>query len=282
MTCVEGEVSFRTIDVSRPDHPGTASVGAASPATVPPTALLAIVLGVLFGLAGTSTSGVTVVLPQLAEQLDVSTAAATWVVSAYAVALAVATPLHGRLADIVGIRAPLCGGAILMVAGALGAAAAPNLAVLLVARVAQGLGAASVPVLASALLSARLEGPRRGAALGRLAGTSATLSALGPLIGGALEALGGWRAAVALPAVALLAVPYLWRRSDRARRRGATGRARRAAGGRGRERAGPADPVAVDGTWWPPSSVRSCSRRGHRPSRPGSGRARRASCRGRS
>ncbi|TCK21574.1 MFS transporter [Pseudonocardia endophytica] len=202
-------------DQAGPDHTGTehGTTVTAAPRDPAPTAVLAIVLGLLFGLAGTSTSGVTVALPQLADQLGVSTAAATWVVSAYAVALAVATPLHGRLADIVGIRAPLCGGAVLMVVGALGAAAAPNLTVLLVARVVQGVGAASVPVLASALLSARLDGPRRGAALGRLAGTSATLSALGPLIGGALEAVGGWRAAVALPAVALLAVPYLWRRS---------------------------------------------------------------------
>lgn len=200
--------------MTRPDGPRPVAAPPSRPADVGSrTPLLAVVLGLLFGLAGTSTSGVTVALPQLAAQLGVPTASATWVVSAYAVALAVATPVHGRLADVVGIRAPLCGGAVLMVAGALGAAAAPNLAVLLVARVAQGLGAAAVPVLAAALLSARLEGPQRGAALGRLAGTSATLSALGPLIGGALEAVGGWRAAVALPAVALLAVPYLWRRA---------------------------------------------------------------------
>lgn len=185
----------------------------ADPAAPPRAALLAVVLGLLFGLAGTSTSGVTVALPQLATQLGVTTAATTWVVSAYAVALAVATPMHGRLADAIGIRAPLCGGVVLLGLGALASAAAPNLAVLLVARVVQGLGAAAIPVLASALLSARLDGPRRGAALGRLAGTAATLSALGPLIGGGLEALGGWRAAFALPAVALLTLPYLWQRS---------------------------------------------------------------------
>ncbi|MBW0101953.1 MFS transporter [Pseudonocardia sp. KRD291] len=181
--------------------------------TPPRPGLLAVVLGLLFGLAGTSTSGVTVALPQLAGELEISTASATWVISAYAVALAVATPLHGRLGDAVGIRAPLCAGVVLLALGALASAAAPNLPTLLVARVAQGLGAAAVPVLAAALLSSRFSGPGRGAALGRLAGMSAVLSALGPLIGGALEALGGWRAAVALPAIGLLAVPYLWKRS---------------------------------------------------------------------
>lgn len=175
--------------------------------------LLSIVLGLLFGLAGTSTSGVTVTLPQLAADLGVGTATATWMVSGYAVALAVATPVHGRLADAVGIRAPLCIGAGLLGLGALAAAAAPSFGLLMTARIVQGIGAASIPVLASALLSARIPPERRGGALGRLAGTSAALSALGPLIGGALTTVGGWRAAVALPALALLALPYLWRHS---------------------------------------------------------------------
>ncbi len=174
---------------------------------------LSIVLGLLFGLAGTSTSGVTVALPLLADGLAVDTAAATWMVSGYAVALAVATPVHGRLADAVGIRVPLCVGVTLLGLGALAAAAAPTFGVLMAARIVQGLGAAAVPVLAAALLSARTPADRRGGALGRLAGTSAALSALGPLIGGALTTVGGWRAAVALPALALLAVPYLWRHS---------------------------------------------------------------------
>ncbi|MBC3193003.1 MFS transporter [Pseudonocardia sp. C8] len=175
--------------------------------------LLSVVLGLLFGLAGTSTSGVTVALPGLADGLGVTTAAATWMVSGYAVALAVAVPVHGRLADAVGIRGPLCAGTALLGIGALAAALAPSFPLLMIARVVQGLGAASVPVLAPALLTARLPDGRRGAALGRLAGTSAVLAAMGPLIGGALTTAGGWRAAVALPVVGLLAVPYLWWRS---------------------------------------------------------------------
>jgi MFS family permease len=171
----------------------------------------AVLLGLLFGLAGTSTSAVTVALPRLAEDLAVSPSTAAWTVSAYTVALAVATPAHGRLADMVGIRGPLVVGVLALAGGALAAALAPTFALLVVARVVQGAGAAAVPVLATALVSARWSGDVRGAALGRIAGVSATLSALGPLIGGGLEALGGWRWAVALPIIALLAVPALWR-----------------------------------------------------------------------
>lgn len=171
----------------------------------------AVLLGLLFGLAGTSTSAVTVALPELAGDLGITAATAAWIVSAYTVALAVATPTHGRLADMVGIRVPLVAGVTAMGLGALVAALAPTFPVLLGARIVQGLGSASVPVLATALISARWSGPEQGSALGRVAGVAATLSALGPVLGGGLEALGGWRWALALPAVGLLALPALWR-----------------------------------------------------------------------
>lgn len=171
----------------------------------------AVLLGLLFGLAGTGTSAVTVALPQLAEELAVTPSAAAWIVSAYAVALAVATPLHGRLADMVGIRAPLCVGIAAMTVGAVVAALAPTFPVLIAGRVLQGMGAAAIPVLATALVSARWQGTDQAAALGRIAGVAATFSALGPLLGGALEALGSWRWALALPVLAVLAIPVLWR-----------------------------------------------------------------------
>jgi MFS family permease len=171
----------------------------------------AALLGLLFGLAGTSTSAVTVALPELAGDLHLTAATAAWMVSGYTVALAVATPVHGRLADMVGIRLPLTIGIAGMAVGSVLSALAPSFPVLMVARVLQGVGAAAIPVLATALISARWSGTERGTALGRVAGVSATLSALGPLIGGGLEALGGWRWAVALPVLGALAIPPLWR-----------------------------------------------------------------------
>jgi MFS family permease len=175
------------------------------------TGRLAVLLGVMFGLAGSSTSAVTVALPELAADLGVTASTAAWIVSGYTVALAVATATHGRLADMFGIRLPLCLGVAAMALGAVAAALAPTFALLMVARVVQGIGAAAVPVLATALVSARVEGGAQAAALGRIAGIAATLGAFGPLAGGALEAAGGWRWAVALPAVGALALPLLWR-----------------------------------------------------------------------
>lgn len=176
----------------------------------------AVLLGLLYGLAGASSSAVSVALPELAHELRVTPATAVWTVSAFTVALAVATPVHGRLADMFGIRLPLAIGIIAMSLGALAAALAPSFPVLVVARVVQGVGAAAVPVLGTALISARWDGPVRGSALGRIAGISATLTTLGPIMGGGLEAVGGWRWAMAVPVIGLFAAPLVWRLAPRA------------------------------------------------------------------
>ena len=186
------------------------------PAHVQTPGRSAALLGLLFGLAGMSTSAVTVALPELASELHISAHTAAWMVSAYTVALAVATPAHGRIADMIGIRLPLAIGTGAMAIGALVSALAPSFPVLVAARVVQGAGAAAIPVLATALISARWSGADRGAALGRIAGVAATLGSLGPLIGGGLEALGGWRWAVALPVLGTLAIVPLWRVSPAA------------------------------------------------------------------
>jgi predicted MFS family arabinose efflux permease len=62
-----------------------------------------------------------------------------------------------------------------------------------------------------AIVSAKYDGAVRTAALGRVAGTAAAVTALGPLAGGGLADLVGWRPVVALPALGLLVVPVLWR-----------------------------------------------------------------------
>ncbi|MGH3774814.1 MAG: MFS transporter [Pseudonocardiaceae bacterium] len=180
---------------------------------------VATVIGVLFGLAGTGTSAVSVALPELAAGLGVGAASATWVISGYAVALAVLTAVHGRIADIVGVRGPLVIGVALMAIGALVAATAPTFAVLVAGRVLQGVGAAAVPVLGMALISTRWDGATRADALGRVTGAASVLSSLGPVLGGALDATGGWRWTLVLPVAGLLALPMIWRAAPTSGRR---------------------------------------------------------------
>ena len=168
-------------------------------------------VGLLFGLAGMGSSSAAIALPVLARDLEVSTGVSAWAISLYALMLAVTTAVYGRVSDLVGIRLPMLVGVGLMTAGALAGAFAPDFGVLLVARIFQGAGAAAVPTLGVAIITARYRGTERGVALGRVAGVAAAISCLGPLVGGSVESLLGWRMVIALPMLGALLVPLLWR-----------------------------------------------------------------------
>ncbi|MDP3894909.1 MFS transporter [Nocardioides sp.] len=172
---------------------------------------VSMLLGLLFGLAGMGSSSAAIALPRMADDLGISVGMGAWTISLYVLMLAVTTALYGRISDLVGVRTPLLAGIGLMTAGAVGAALAPTFEVLLAARLFQGAGAAAIPTLGVAMLSAKYDGAVRGLALGRLAGMAAAISCLGPLAGGVVEALLGWRAVMALPILGVLVLPLIWR-----------------------------------------------------------------------
>jgi MFS family permease len=171
---------------------------------------VAIGLGALIGFSGMGSAAVAVALPDLVESLGVGAAQGVWVISAYAITLAVGTALYGRAADNAGVRTPLAVGVGLLTAGALAAALAPSYPFLILARLLQGAGAAAAPVLTLAAIRVKYAGRARSAALGHLAGTAVAVTALGPLLGGLLTDLVGWRAAVVAPALAVVVLGLLW------------------------------------------------------------------------
>lgn len=191
--------------------PLDASTDDATDDTADDSRRVSVLLGVLFGVAGMGSSSASVALAQIGAEFDVGVGVATWTISLYVLMLGVTTALHGRISDLVGIRLPLLVGVTLMIGGALVAAVAPSFGVLLVGRFVQGAGAAAVPTLGVAIVSGRYAGAVRDLALGRLAGMAAAVSCLGPLVGGLVEAVFGWRAVLALPALSVLIVPFLWR-----------------------------------------------------------------------
>src|SRR6478609_7117056 len=97
-------------------------------------------ISLLVGLAGMGSSSAAIALPVLADDLGVSTGVSAWAISLYALMLAVATAVYGRVSDLVGIRLPLLVGVGLMTAGALVGSLAPVFPVLLAARIFQGAG----------------------------------------------------------------------------------------------------------------------------------------------
>lgn len=85
-------------------------------------------------------------LSTIGRELGATTSDASWIITAYLLSASVLTPVLGRLGDMIGKRKVLIGVLALLAAGTLLAALAPNLTVLIVARVLQGASGAILPL----------------------------------------------------------------------------------------------------------------------------------------
>lgn len=127
--------------------------------------------------------------------------ATAWLISALYLATAVGQPVVGRLIDVFGPRRLfLPATALVGLAGVIGTAA-PNLAVLIVARVVLGFGTCAGYPAAMRLI--RVEAERTGKdsparVLTILAISTQTVAVIGPPLGGLLIGLGGWRTTLAV------------------------------------------------------------------------------------
>jgi MFS family permease len=115
-----------------------------------------------------------------------------WLVTVYLIVATIATPAMGRLADLHGRRLMLLIGLGVFMAGSAGAALAPNLAVLLTCRAAQGVGGAVYP-LTLALARRLLPGEKAASAVAWSAGAFGLGTIAGFAGGGLLAQYASWR-----------------------------------------------------------------------------------------
>ncbi|CAI0856310.1 MFS transporter [Serratia proteamaculans] len=133
-------------------------------------------------------------LPTLAQAFNTSFQAVQWVMIVYLLTITTSIIAVGRLGDRIGRRRLLLLGiGLFSVASAL-CAIAPDIWLLLAARIAQGLGAAVMMAMTMALVGETLGKENTGRAMGLLGSMSAIGTALGPSLGGALIFGFGWRA----------------------------------------------------------------------------------------
>ncbi|GAA1256332.1 MFS transporter [Kitasatospora nipponensis] len=85
-------------------------------------------------------------LPAVQHAMHASQSTATWVMTAYLLSASVFTPILGRVGDLVGKKRTLVAVLGALVLGCLLAALAPDITVLIVARVVQGIGGALFPL----------------------------------------------------------------------------------------------------------------------------------------
>lgn len=126
-----------------------------------------------------------VAIPTLSGNLGVSVDEGTWVITLFAAANAVAIPLTGWLTQRVGQVRLFVWAILLFVLSSAACGLAPNLAMLLVARIVQGAVAGPLVPLSQALLLASFPKEKSASALSLWAMTAT----VGPIAG---PALGGW------------------------------------------------------------------------------------------
>lgn len=138
-----------------------------------------------------------VALPSIGRATGAAPSQLQWVVSGYTLAFGLVPVLAGRLGDDHGRRLMFQVGVASFAATSMLAGLAPTADVLIVARVLQGLAGGLINPQVSGLVQQLFRGHERGRAFGVLGTTVGVGTALGPLVGGGLIALGGphdgWR-----------------------------------------------------------------------------------------
>ncbi|WP_258175312.1 MFS transporter [Actinopolyspora mortivallis] len=145
-------------------------------------------------LAAMDSTVVATVLPSILAELGNSDLLA-WVVTSYLLTTAVSIPLWGKVADLMSRRRLYLLAATVFLVGSLAVASAPSMFILLTARAVQGVGTgglmALTPTIIGHMFASRIRGRFHGIQGAVLAGASI----VGPLVGGFMEAMIGWRSA---------------------------------------------------------------------------------------
>ncbi len=139
------------------------------------------------------TSIVATALPVLRSNLHASIAAVEWVVLIYVLVLAGTVAAVGKIADRIGRKLLYTYGFGIFVVGSAACALAPSLGILVGARFVQAVGAVLLQANSYALIRDVLPPSRLGTGLGVQGAAQAVGLSVGPVLGGALVAIGGWR-----------------------------------------------------------------------------------------
>ncbi len=182
------------------DNVALDNTGCARREAIRPLVLIGMCLAVL--IAQIDTSVVNLSTNAIGNAFRAGVAPLQWVLDAYNLVYAILLLSGGLVADLYGRRLAFMIGTIVMAAGSLICAGAPNVGILIAGRAITGMAASLL--VPSSLAIIRVVWPEpaaRGRALGIWSSCNGLAFAIGPTLGGAMIEAFGWRS------VFLLAVP---------------------------------------------------------------------------
>lgn len=136
---------------------------------------------------------VNVAIPAIVDDLGITSTEVQWVQEAYTLVFAALLLVFGSLADRFGRRRVMLIGVVVFAASSVLAALAPDGAMLILARLAQGVGGAMILPTTLSIINATFRGRERGIAFAVWGSTIGGMAAVGPLLGGWLTTEFSWR-----------------------------------------------------------------------------------------
>src|ERR1700758_1789885 len=178
------------LDVAKP-------TGWSRPAWLPSRRFIAAVvaIGGMQLLATMDSTVAIVALPKIQNELNLSDAGRSWVITAYVLTFGGLMLLGGRLGDAIGRKRTFISGVALFTIASILCGLAWDEPTMVIARLAQGVGAAIASPTALALVATTFpKGPARNAATAIFAAMTGIGSVMGLIVGGALTEV-SWRLA---------------------------------------------------------------------------------------
>jgi DHA2 family multidrug resistance protein len=130
----------------------------------------------------------------MAGDFGITTTLAAWIATAYMIANAVFVPVWGKLGDTIGRKKVYIAGFLIFIVGSVLAGLAWNFSSMIVFRIIQAIASSADIPTAMAIISVTFtDYKKRAQALGIWSSAFASAAVLGPLVGGPLIDLFGWR-----------------------------------------------------------------------------------------
>jgi len=173
-----------------------------------PSPWVLILLSCVVFMAVVNGTMINVGLPYIGRDFGVSEGVYGWIVTGFTLTFGVFSAIHGRLADIFGIKRLYLIGIGIFSLTSLTVAMAPTIEIAIALRILQGAGAAAMPVLGSTIIATLYPANRRGAAMGVILMAVGLAASIGPFIGGVLVQWFGWRSMFVLTGCVVGAIPF--------------------------------------------------------------------------